>query len=178
MSREGAKHGHRGKPHRPGTAAALSRPVRLLGFENPSPPPADAFSAALATPEGRAMALSEMDSAISRLVADHGRDPERFMLEKRQSPLPSPIYRIVGDAMRDEGILDGDRVEVDKLRVAKAGDVVIVSSTAGRIEARRAAQAECGLVLKTRGPGGVEIDPATDAGWTILGVARRLTRDL
>jgi len=100
------------------------------------------------------------------------------MLDKPQPQAASSAHRIAGDAMRRAGLFDGDEVLADSFASPKAGDVVIVRLACGRVEARRVAGSGGALALGTDGPCGFEADMAADADWTVLGVARRLTRDL
>lgn len=176
MRRDGGKHhSGRAKPHRPKDADAAD--ASSSNSEMAPPPHADPFAAALATPDGRRDALSQMDIAISRVLAEHAQGDSRFLLERRREPLPPLEYRISGDAMRAAGILEGDRVDVDPRAIAKHGDLVLVSRQQGCFEARWAVVAGFSSKLRGERPATEAIDPAAPGLWTIHGVVRRIVRD-
>lgn len=159
----------RGKAKHPHSRGMRAAPAASVGVDP------------LAAPAARAEALSEMDEAIARLLAERGAGAAggAFLLDQpRREAGRLPVHAIRGDAMRRAGILAGDVLEVDAARAPREGDVVVVSSGLDGCEARRAVAGESGILLRREGSDAPDIDPARPGLWTIHGVARRLTREL
>jgi repressor LexA len=102
---------------------------------------------------------------------------ERHLLLDRAlfSGRPDYLLRVHGDSMRDDGILDGDLVAVQRSREARNGQVV-VARVDGEITIKRFEQARARIRLLPRNPDYAPIMVAPGSDFAIEGLYCGLVR--
>jgi repressor LexA len=113
--------------------------------------------------------------------APAGHPSEQPELHEGTLPLPWPVdaqafaVRIVGDSMRDEHIVDGDLVVIDRKRRPRDGDVVL-ATVDGDQTVKRYRRRGTGWVLEAANPRYRTIVPRVE-GDAIVGCVVALVRD-
>lgn len=117
---------------------------------------------------GRVAAGAPIDAA-----AEH----EGQMLFDRAAFFPRPDYllRVKGDSMRDDGILDGDLIAVQRAAVAENGQIV-VARIDGEITVKRLQRRREKILLLPRNPDYAPIEVPPDADFAIEGLYCGLVR--
>jgi repressor LexA len=89
---------------------------------------------------------------------------------------PDYLVRVVGDSMRDEGILDGDLVGVHATPVARHGQVVAARVGGDRFTIKRLYRKDGVIRLLPNSPGYRPIDPDPTEDFAIEGLFAGLLR--
>jgi len=89
---------------------------------------------------------------------------------------PDYLVRVIGDSMRDEGILDGDLVAVHATPVARHGQVVAARVTGDRFTIKRLYWQGDVIRLLPNSPGYQPIDPDPTEDFAIEGLFAGLVR--
>jgi repressor LexA len=89
---------------------------------------------------------------------------------------PDYLVRVIGDSMRDEGILDGDLVAVHATPVARHGQVVAARVAGDRFTIKRLYWQGDVIRLLPNSPGYQPIDPDPTEDFAIEGLFAGLVR--
>lgn len=148
-------------------AAGKSRGIRLLKPGRRSATPAETQRLPIL---GRVAAGLPIGAAV-----DLDSDEARWLDLNCFSPRPDYLLRVVGESMRDEGILDGDLVAVKRALDAGSGEIV-VARIDGEITIKRLQRLPDRLRLLPRHPDFAPIDVPPDADFAIEGIYCGLLR--
>src|SRR5690606_14778895 len=107
--------------------------------------------------------------------ADIGSDEQLLLDRHCFSPLPDYLLRVQGDSMRDDGILDGDLVAVQRAPEAANGRIV-VARIDGEITIKRLKTTASAVLLLPRNPDYAPIVVPADADFAIEGLYGGLVR--
>lgn len=127
--------------------ANTARGIRLLGGRR---------AAALDAVPGLSMGLLELP-ILGRVAAGRPIDPHadhqgsRLLDPRLFAPRPDYLLRVVGDSMRDDGILDGDLIAVARRVDAENGQTV-VARLDGELTVKRLRRDRHGIQLLPRHP--------------------------
>ena len=133
----------------------------------------------LRLPGGRAdllpLAVLGRVAAGLPLGADIGLDQELWLDRRLFSPIPDYLLKVQGDSMRDDGILDGDLVGVQRSADARDGQTVIARID-GELTIKRLQRGKRQVRLLPRNPAHAPIVVQAGQDFAIEGVYCGLVR--
>ena len=136
-------------------------------------------SRGLRLPGGRAdllpLAVLGRVAAGQPLGADIGLDQQLWLDRRLFSPTPDYLLKVQGDSMRDDGILDGDLVGVQRSADARDGQTVIARID-GELTIKRLQRGRRQIRLLPRNPAHAPIVVQTGQDFAIEGVYCGLVR--